>query len=178
MNEWMKAYHRYKNSLSNKFCKDDWQRFSSTFSSVLSAGLGGCGWGTLYPKRSSIFSAAFLLATFLLGPIPSADWPLTVTCTRQHVLKHWTEWLSEQLTSISRGKQRWMSCYQHASVAVKLPAWQTLCAEADLSLSPCYTLVPSPSWPAGSEPSGWWDSFLGHILGWFAAVWRDRLIIT
>lgn len=160
------------------FFKHGWQKFSSTFSSVLSAGLGGCGWGTLYPKRSSIFSAAFLLATFLLGPIPSADWPLTVTCTRQHEPKHWTEWLSGQLTSISSGKQRWMLRYQRASITVKLPAWQTLCAEADLFLSPCYTLVPSPSWPAESELSGWWDSFLGHILGWFAAVQGERLIST
>lgn len=56
---------------------------SFTFSSVFSAGLGGCGWGTLKPKSSSIFSAAFRLATFLLGPIPSAVCPATDTWERQ-----------------------------------------------------------------------------------------------
>lgn len=59
-------------------CQVSWKH-SSTFSSVLRAGLGGWGWGTLYPRISSIFSAAFLFATFLLGPMPSADWPFTVT---------------------------------------------------------------------------------------------------
>ncbi len=53
-----------------------------TFSSVFRAGLGGCGWGTLKPRSSSIFSAAFRLATFLLGPIPSAFWPVTDTWVR------------------------------------------------------------------------------------------------
>lgn len=79
--------------------------------------------------------------------------------------KHWT---GEQLTSKGRGKQE--QCYWNASVSIKSPAWRTPCAEVDLSLSPCCILVPSPSWPAESEPGDWWDSFPGHILGWSAAV--------
>lgn len=73
-------------------------RHRNTFSSVLSAGLGGWGWGTLYPKRSSIFSAAFLLATFLLGPMPSAEWPQTVTCTRGHKADMSENWQEENYT--------------------------------------------------------------------------------
>lgn len=165
VNEGMKVLHRDINFHCLPSLKDLIDRYSSTFSSVLSAGLGGWGWGTLYPKSSSIFSAAFLLATFLLGPIPSADWPHTVTYIRKHAAKNWT---GEQLTSKGRGKQA--QCYWNASVSVKSPAWRTPCAEVDLSLSPCCILVPSPSWPAESEPGDWWDSFPGHILDWSAAV--------
>lgn len=65
-------------------------------------------------------------------------------------------------------KQRQRVSY--ASGAVDSPAWQTPCAEVDLSLSPCCTLALSPFWPAGSEPGGWWGSFPDRILGWSAAV--------
>ena len=99
---------------------------------LLKAGLPGCGPGLLYPSTCSrawpggsqartvtLTSAAALLASFLLGPEPVADWAPTVT------------WGQEE-----RQQDRRM-----------LPASRTLSSWASLSQPPGCTQAPSLSSP-------------------------------